>query len=382
MKVRPRTTVFIVKLMSSPRNKHENSASDDEDVLKAVMSKYKDRARDPESEEIIRAQRDWDTFQSLSAEESKALGGTQGTTHLVKGLDTELLRRQREQLKEPDQTRVSNPVEKLTEPKLAKTEMGQAVMEVLFNPERPHPHNVHHREWLDKLLTRIPQIPLEEDMPGASEYFRFGRTKYIMRTDSDNPIVVMKALADIEEERSNTRNRRYMHRMSPELLQGIQDALKHAKQAKKNKKLGRDAASSSSTVARAPVAVDDDMDIFGGFTAGEASTSSNVALEGPLFETSKNIPAEDHMARIQEALAQRQQVRKQQTEVPSTKVNEDDEYGMQSKSKFGERLDMSQFGSVDAKGDELSQSQHKRQKRGEEKQLLNQVLKKMEKLDR
>lgn len=382
MKVRPKTARFIETLMPSSRNKPETEASDGDDVLKAVMSKYKDRAHDPESEEIIRAQRDWETFQSLSAEGSKALGGTQETTHLVKGLDTELLRRQREQLKEPNHAPVSNPVEQLTEPKLAKTEMGQAVMEVLFNPERPHPHNVHYREWLDNLLTRIPQIPLEEDMPGASEYFRFGRTKYIMRTDSENPIVVMKALADIEEERSNTRNRRYMHRMSPELLQGIQDALIHAKQAKKNKKQGRDAASSSSTVARAYLAVDEDLDIFGGFTGGEVSTSSNVAPEGPLFETSKNIPTEDHIARIQEALAHRQQVHKQKTEVPSTKVDEDDEYGMQSKTKFGERLDMSRFGSVDAKGDKLSQSQQKRQKRGEEKQLLNQVLKKMDKLDR
>lgn len=61
--------------------------------LETVLSKYRDRTKDEERET---AGADWEVFQSLSVEDSRLIGGEEDTTHLVKGLDFDLLRKQRQ----------------------------------------------------------------------------------------------------------------------------------------------------------------------------------------------------------------------------------------------------------------------------------------------
>ncbi|KAF4711223.1 hypothetical protein FOZ63_013963, partial [Perkinsus olseni] len=63
---------------------------------------YRDRVLERKkgiSNEINAAEADWDKYNKLSVEESMYLGGDEATTHLVKGLDTQLANRIKDEMR-------------------------------------------------------------------------------------------------------------------------------------------------------------------------------------------------------------------------------------------------------------------------------------------
>ena len=398
--------------------KHAPQAEKEDDdgrhSLKSIMMKYKDRVHDEKDETMLQAEQDWDRFQNMSVEESAALGGSQSTTHLVKGLDVELLRRQREQLQANEGVIIDVQEQAPVMESGPTTALGKSIVNVLFNPMVPHPHDVHFRDKLDRHVAAISKLPLDGRMEGASTFFEYGRSKFIFKQHSDMPVVVMKSLSEIEQQASDMRNRKYCVRLDPDIIESVGAAMKRTKKSKKDKKPAADGKSESS----AAMAMDDDLDIFGGFDAPAGAESANVtavsSVGGTYFKddvADVHVPVPDSVAvgedvnrHVHEALRKREEMRRQTEEQheaahgglklggPRTNVTGDDDYYTGSYVAFGERLDLSAFDAVDegnggkgkrkGGGKALSQSQQKKHKAGEEKQLLNKVMKKMDELNR
>ena len=331
--------------------KHRQTDSDDEDLLEAVMSKYKDRAKDKD-EDSIKAAEDWSRFQGMSEAETKHFGGSESTTHLVKGLDTALLQRQREQL-----AAQSSSLEVHEQPQVPvddsgpKTELGRAIQRVLFNPNKPHPHNVHFKEQLAALERMMSRLPPDQDMPGSTSFAR--QIRYSFRDDVDYPVLLMKSREEIEDEPA----RGARVRRDPELISAIAEAVDRKRPKKKKK----DEVRVSKSVE------EDDFDMFGGFTSSVSLQQPEKSTE-PLFAdmTGAESAPSDDLHKLQQTLLERQT---KETTGTKRSLAEEDEL-----PAFGEKLDLSKYATAEEK--------EAKKKKTSDKQLFNQVMKRVNERDK
>lgn len=335
------------KRFQARKSKGSKPVDDDVDDgpgrLKAVLAKYRDRVKDKD-EDAEQAALDWERFQGMSVGESRAMGGSESTTHLVKGLDVELLRKHQHHVPLQPTASVQSVIDSSPTPLQTvppgqlepHTEMGRAVWEVLFSESNPHPHNLGFSELIDSMPTSN----------SAAEAF-FQSAKYVYTDASELPAVVMGVAS---EPRFPTV--RVPH--EPGLIQALAEAQKR----KKHKK-----GSSKPTA----VAADDDFDIFStidGVPAGRTELPAPIGPNSVLFEMKDQPNLEGGGVHgtelIQEALRKRQPV-------PGGRLDDDHE----ELTAFGEKLDVSTF-QADV------QKRPKRAAGGKsDKQLLNEVMKRV-----
>lgn len=330
--------------------------SDDEDLLRAVMSKYKDRAKEKD-EDAVKAAEDWDKFQNISALESQRLGGSESTTHLVKGLDVELLRHQREQLmaqQVPDHLPAHHPE---TVGDQRESALGRAIEAILFNPDKPHPHNVHFKEQLLAMERGISKLLPNEEMPGSTSFFRHSR--YAFRQDLEQPIVLMKSREEIDEEPPRGAHVRY----DASIIAAVAEALKR-KKSKKQK--------SETIVSKTVTASDEDFDMFAGFAGPSVALPVPSEASGPYFaeQTDTLMSHTNDLEKLQDNLLTRRTLQ----EPKRPREEEEEDIIFQQKSSFGEKLDLSKFATVDA--------EETKRKKVSDKQLFNQVMKRVNDRDK
>jgi hypothetical protein len=262
------------------------------------------------------------------------------------------------------------------------SELGRAVRRVLFNPDFPHPHMVNFKENLDAFVERMIDLPIGENLEDASTFFELGRSKYAFPSDpSLPPVVVMKSLEEVENARRM--HNRVLGRCHPSLISRIRESLK--------KKKSKDIKVSKEQHKETPHACDDDLDIFGGIDvptplegktsvvdAGNLFASKPILVQNASVTSSKesDIASEEY---IKEVLLRKAAVREQQQteQVRSTSHNlkfADDDIFPSVKLEFGLKPDLSRF-ALDAS----TTTTTKKQKLGQEKQVFNEVMKRLTK---
>jgi hypothetical protein len=238
------------------------------------------------------------------------------------------------------------------------SELGQGLLRVLLDPKNPHSHAVGYTEKLHGVLNGLSHLRLGEEMEGASSFFKNAR--YVFKEESHLPTVVMKSLAEIEEEQNDSRRLKYRARCSEDLVLAIKEGLKKSKKKESLK---------SEPSAQLPLAVDDDLDIFGGISVQQIPREREHA--GNLFAQSvyEDRDVEETNRRIQMALRMREESRVKQDQPGPQSIQE--EY-FPERTEFGQKLDASKF--VDKDSSNVSK------KRKNDKQIYSQVMKKIEKL--
>lgn len=334
--------------------------SDEKNRLREVLAKYKDRTREKD-ETMIQAEQDWERFQQISVEESRRLGGSESTTHLVKGLDVELLRKQREELF-LDSKVEDTPRPAKGDPEILKTYSDMA--RKILGTSMLRRDRVDYEERKKELFKRISKLGPREKLENfGSSYFE--HTRFVFRDDSEVPIVVMRSQYEVEEERAR-RDRMNLVRIrrDPECIEIVKEALKRIKSSRRKKVHDKHTPlMPEHTQAKDE---EDEIDIFKDLTLNtEKQRRPEVNVETstrPLFSE------EQQQAELPLLLPTKPAPRSPK----NSRQEEDELFG--NPLEFGAKLDLSKF--RDAEEDPKS----KKQKVGNEKQIFQQVMKKVDQM--
>ncbi|KAF4684231.1 hypothetical protein FOZ60_008112 [Perkinsus olseni] len=188
---------------------------------------YRDRVlerRKGISNEINAAEADWDKYNKLSVEESMYLGGDEATTHLVKGLDTQLANRIKDEMRKKaaqqgvqrgegggghrdDDDHYNKNKSTAIPPHTTSqhSSMGSGITRSLFGPGQLHPHRYGIPIIIQKQTKQIGQMGLNAKIKGASRRFLDGRCAYNMNIDPNDveesvPIEVYQPVQDNNED--------------------------------------------------------------------------------------------------------------------------------------------------------------------------------------
>jgi hypothetical protein len=269
-------------------------------------------------------------------------------------LDMDAVRRRREELT----SRTQKPTADVTS-RGPKTELGKAIDNVLFNPDYPHPHNVHFKEEIEALIRRVEHMGVGERLAGGSSFFP--RHRYVFQSNNEKPVIVMKSLEELEREQEENKNK-ICSGYNSELIQAIEDAFKRSKKSKKKNRV------ESSQISAKPVAADDDLDMFGGFV-GSSQPSQRVEKVGRIFEPR----GEDYMHEpdaaklIREKLIESRLPKERDTE----RVDQvDDEFF--KTSQFGQKLDVSKFQQTETEDDSS------KKRKSKDNAIFQKVMKKLD----
>lgn len=345
-----------------PLKKPPKEDSDEKNRLMEVLSKYKDRTREKD-ETMIQAEQDWERFQQISASESHQLGGTESTTHLVKGLDVELLRKQREELILDSKVETRKPARRDPETLKANSDMARKIINMLSNPNMLRKDRVDYEERKKELFKKISKLgPREKLESFCSNYF--DNTRFVFRDDSEAPIVVMRSQEEAEEDRARRERMNLVRiRRDPECIEIVKEALKRIKSVRR-KRLQQPPLRSRDTQAKDE---DDEIDIF-----------QDLALD---TERQRRPEVTDDIS-TQPLFSQEPQQAALPLPAPSKappcspkkrRQEEDEIFG--EPLEFGAKLDLSRF--RDAEEDD---AKSKKQRGGNEKQIFQQVMKKVDKM--
>ena len=268
-------------------------------------------------------------------------------------LDMEAVRRKRAELSSQTKQPTSHEVRRGP-----RTELGKAIDNVLFNPDYPHPHNIHFKDEVRDLVRRVERMGVGEHLPGASSFFT--RHRYVFQSDSDKPVIVMKSLEELEQEQEANRSK-ICSGYNSDLLRAIGEA---SKRSKKSKKKNREASSNSSAKQ---VPVDDDFDMFGGFVGSSESIEKEEHI-GQIFDArdENHIRGSDDTKLIREKLIESRLA----THKEAGPSEQGDEFF--KTSEFGQKLDVSKF--QQAETDEDSSKKRK----NKDNAIFQKVMKKLD----
>jgi len=247
---------------------------------------------------------------------------------MVKGLDRELLRKEREKLRlsqaeSGELVNKSDPAPHVEE----ESEMAKEIRKVLFDSTLPHPHMIGYESKLEALV-RSSSIPCVRN-----------RCNFVYSSDPGvtMPIVVL-------ENDDKSRRNFIRDNTSPAMISAIADAFQKKKKKKKVDEVVE------RTEACEPVTVDDDM--FGGLHMSVPPEIRPV-IEGPLFdqpiqEPGMEMDVDAIRFRIAETSHLREQAKiaAQKSHEKKLNISGDDDFG-QTSANFGEKLDIEKFGSVE-----------------------------------
>jgi hypothetical protein len=263
---------------------------------------------------------------------------------MIKGLDMDLLRKEREKLaaQAPPPEPKSLTQETSTIHAEVETDLGKRIRNILFNPNIPYPHMVGYEDRLDSIVNGINELPPGMTIPEPSTLFRNGRSQYVFSMDESMalPLLVVKSVEP-------TMRPTYAARTSPEMISAIHESLKKSKKKKKEKKNFENETTETAELPNI-VAVDDDLDMFGDFSSAPV-LREKVNIKGPIFASSdeREIRSEDIEAirnRLVEASHTREQARAEFSRASEKQfsVSGDDDFG-QVMVEFGEKLTADQF---------------------------------------
>ena len=302
-------------------------------------------------------------------EESREAPKTQET----RGLDLELLRRERELLETNEPARKS-PEAVGTDPPghRCKSEMAQNIVKLFADPRILRRDRVDFKEKKDELLEKIARLDPWESLEGFSSFLKSSR--YVFRDDSKVPIIVLPSKEEVEDEKERRKRLHLVRvRKDPESIRIVREALQRIKSRKKRAKMGLvEPMHAVSKVHKKNIVQDEDLDIFADFSPkGEIEKPVVKHISGPLFPE-LHPPSRDlslEVMSIKEVIA-----RKTTSNVASFCIGRNEEEDMFGGStEFGKKLDISKFQNAD----EQSTKKHKS---STDKQLFHLVMKKVDQL--
>lgn len=296
-------------------------------------------------------------------EESREAPKTQET----RGLDLELLRRERELLETNEPARKS-PEAVGTDPPghRCKSEMAQNIVKFFADPRILRRDRVDFKEKKDELLEKIARLDPWESLEGFSSFLQSSR--YVFRDDSEVPIIVLPSKEEVEDEEERRKRLHLVRvRKDPQSIRIVSEALQRMKSRKKRAKMGL-----VEPMHMKKIVQDEDLDIFADFgPKGEIEKPVVKHISGPLFpELHQPFPdPSNEVMSIKEVIA-----RKITSNVASSCMGRNEEEDMFGGStEFGKKLDMSKFQNAD----EQSTKKHKGTT---DKQLFHLVMKKVDQL--
>jgi hypothetical protein len=262
---------------------------------------------------------------------------------MLKGLDMEMLKRERQRLEAQSVPIIeAEHTVPLSRNLGEESEMAKKLRNILFNPIIPYPHMSGYEEKLDEIVNSISTLPIDSTIPESSAFFKNGRSKYVFTSGNTDalPLVVIKSTQDPPLEG-------YTARTSPHIINGIREVLKKGKKKKKEKLPGQ-TVNERTDLPTDVAAVDDDLDIFGGFS-GASVAREKIDLPGPIFASNPVAQPEEDIETIRMRLVQGSQSRAQAKALTSSvrecgfTVSADDDFD-QTLGDFGEKISENQFG--------------------------------------
>ncbi len=172
---------FIKRRIAHKESLRQRQQEDHEDLGKEG-EQYVDRAAERRKQAAL-FESEWETFQNRGVDESLVLGGSENSTHLVKGLDRGLLEQIKAKLDAApvDQQQGTLPSAPAIAPVSAE---ALAFEKVMFH--ELHPDQVGFAERVEKMTSELCRVPLGAVVKGSSRQFLPGKESLVYLLDMNS----------------------------------------------------------------------------------------------------------------------------------------------------------------------------------------------------